>query len=154
VLLNTAPYNWTDTADKKQQSLGLEGLEAAKQRYLTEPSNESFRKLLEISVPYMCSKPFHNIIQKTFHTLPISYQAFNWGMKYKQHYDAQWIPQIPTMIIGSDNDYMTPFSLFREDSRFQQSNIQLLDLPAASHLSWLEEEEAILAAFNAFAERV
>lgn len=64
-------------------------------------------------------------------------------------YTATWIPEnVPTLIIGSEFDYMIPFEIFQNDPRFLRPNIKLVEIKEAGHFSWIDNPEAVKAAFQ------
>lgn len=57
---------------------------------------------------------------------------------------------VPTLIVGATEDYITPFSLFEKDQRFVRNNIKMEKILEAGHFPWLEKMSAIKKLFNGF----
>jgi pimeloyl-ACP methyl ester carboxylesterase len=76
-----------------------------------------------------------------------------WGLDklISSNYSATWIPEkVPTLILGSEFDWMTPFELFENDPRFLRDNITFCKVKEAGHFSWADNPSGVKAAFEKF----
>lgn len=68
-------------------------------------------------------------------------------------YTAIWVPKkVPTLIIGNEYDFMTPFEIFQSDSRFLRSNIKFVEIKEAGHFNWMDNPDAVKAAFQMYSD--
>jgi pimeloyl-ACP methyl ester carboxylesterase len=89
--------------------------------------------------------------------VPFQFQPAVWWQRkaIETNFSAKWIPQeVPTLIIGAKYDCMCPFSLFKDDQRFQRPNVELLFIEDAGHLIWVENPSAAREAFDKFTSRL
>lgn len=83
--------------------------------------------------------------------MPFQYRPAVWGQvkALEGKLSAKWIPQqVPTLIIGAKYDCICPFSLFKNDERFDRQNIRLLFIENAGHCPWIEDPLAVRKAFE------
>ena len=91
------------------------------------------------------------IIKKMKFSLPAEYWWYTQGAQF--YTSITWIPEkVPTLIIGGSNDYITPLSIFENDSRFKRTNIEIRLIKNAGHFPWLEQTYLLNEALVNFAE--
>jgi hypothetical protein len=65
-------------------------------------------------------------------------------------YEAQYIPQIPTLILSGLEDIVTPLRYFQEDVRFRKPFISIKGIEGANHFPWIEKLEDTAHAISSF----
>lgn len=73
-------------------------------------------------------------------TSPINHHAIE---NFYHHYQCQWVPDILTLTISSELDYICPPTIFTTDPRFQRSHITNKIIPQVGHCPWLSQLEAL-----------
>jgi len=120
-------------------------------------SEETGRAALLACAPYYFSKAQLESGINLLRSVPFNCHAANWWFQKitELHFTAQWIPQeIETLIVGGAHDSVTPFSLFKNDARFQRENIRLHLLEQSGHFSWLDQPQEIKALFQELISRL
>lgn len=153
VILNSAPSLWFEEAEKSARDNGIPLFEKPLAEFEQNPNKDTFKRLLMACAPYYF--PERNLEQgkKLFEDLPMNYHATIWWLRkvHEINFNAAWIPErVKTMIIGATHDYITPFSLFEKDTRFQRSNILLKKIQNAGHFPWLEQGKTICDLFKSY----
>lgn len=153
VILNSSPVLWLEEAVKYAKQFHLPDLTNEMQAFINLPNQETFQTALNACMPYYFPESTLEKGRELLSQVPLQYRAAIWGQikAIEGKLLAQWIPQqVPTLIIGAKYDCICPFSLFRNDSRFQRKNIRLLFLEDAGHFPWIENPNAVRAAFEEF----
>ena len=74
---------------------------------------------------------------------------------FHPEYNAKWTPKnIPALIIGSENDVLTPIELFCSDKRFDRENIRISTIPNAGHFPWMEQPALIEKQINPINDKI
>ena len=119
------------------------------EEFSANPNDDTFIKALLTCLPYYF--PPHSIDQghALINGVPMNFHAANWwinkavGMKF----NAKWVL---TLIIGGTEDYIAPFYLFANDSRFQRGAIYSHEIEGTGHFPWIEKNEVVKELFNSF----
>jgi len=151
VILNSAPSLWLEEVEKLAQENNLPALTEPMNAFEANPNQSTFKQALLACLPYYFPPNSMEIGKSLVEDLTINYHAAVWWLRKAQeiNFTAKWIPQhIPTLIVGATQDYITPFSLFKGDKRFDRTNILLKTIPNAGHFPWIEQMEAVKAAFS------
>jgi pimeloyl-ACP methyl ester carboxylesterase len=85
--------------------------------------------------------------------VPCAYQPAVWWLRkiVEISYNATWIPQkVPTLIIGGEFDGITPFEVFKNDTRFDRANIEKAFIKNAGHFPYVEQPDIIKSLFKEF----
>lgn len=154
VILNSTPKLWFEAAALCAKKYNLPDFNPEMQEFILNPSAETCKKLLDTCAPYYFYKQESLAkVRALLHSTPFAFPpAFWWTHKVTScGYTATWILQnIPTLIIGSEFDYLTPFELFKDDERYLRSNIDFIEIKEAGHFSWIDNPEAVRVAFQNF----
>src|SRR3989338_3836752 len=121
IILNSAPSLWLEESLKMSAEKNIPRHSEPIAEFEKNPNPETFKKALLACTPYYFPKNNLEEGKKLFEKLPFNYHAAGWWLKKVNdiQFNAQWIPQkVPTLIMGSSEDYMTPSSLFKKDKRF------------------------------------
>lgn len=154
VLLNSAPCLWLEAAVKKAKERSLPDLTPAMSEFTQNPNNETFKKALAACMPYYF--PTHSIKNGWALLKDIQFEylpAVWWQNKAIEiNFNAKWIPNnVPTLIIGGEYDSIVPLSLFKDDDRFRNKNINIVEINNAGHMPWIEENIKVTQLFQNFA---
>jgi pimeloyl-ACP methyl ester carboxylesterase len=156
VLLSSTPKLWLEAAAQCAKKYNLPDFSPQMAEFIQNPTKESCQKALEACLPYYFYKEESlKICGPLVLSTPFAFQPAFWWMHkaVKDGYTASWIPQnIPTLIVGGDFDYMTPFDIFKDDLRFQRPNIKFSEIKEAGHLCWIDNPNAVKAAFQDYLE--
>lgn len=152
VILSSAPKLWLEEAAACAKKYHLPDFSPQLEEFILNPSEEACKKLLDVCVVYYFYK------KETFErgrelllSTSFAFQPGLWWMDKvaSKGYTATWIPKnVPTLIIGNEFDYMTPFGIFKNDQRFLRPNIQFVEIKAAGHFNWIDNPEDVKAAFQ------
>ncbi|QOL19512.1 alpha/beta hydrolase [Candidatus Bodocaedibacter vickermanii] len=69
-------------------------------------------------------------------------------------FTQSYTPEIPTLIISGDDDYICPPSLFKDSLIFKGNNIQMAIIPDAGHFPWVDSLDSTLTAFSVWHETI
>ncbi|MFO1258483.1 MAG: alpha/beta hydrolase [Gammaproteobacteria bacterium] len=158
VLLNTAPSSkWIAASRDLMEKHQLPDPSTAKQEYKSHPTDEGFKHftLDDATMPYFFTTKGQIRGRVLMDQLPYNHVAYDWaGTQFHPHYQAIWIPECPTLILGSEHDYLTPLELFYESSQFLRSNITFSHIPNAGHFPWIENFIDVQKALQHFYEQL
>jgi len=155
VILSSTPKMWLEEAASCAKKHNLPDFNPQLQEFLLHPSEKTCKGLLEVCASYYFYK--EDSVEQGRAVLlstPFAFQPAFWWMNKiaASGYSATWIPEkVPTLIIGNAFDYMAPFELFRNDSRFVRPNIELIEIKEAGHFNWIDNPDAVKAAIQNFA---
>lgn len=158
VALSTTPKLWLEAAARCAEKYNLPNFAPLMHTFIQNPSQETFDKTIEACIPYYFYKK--ESLEKgkdLLHTVAFAFRPAMWGLDrlVSSNYSATWIPeQVPTLILGSEFDWMTPFELFQNDPRFTRDNIELCEVKEAGHFSWMDNPSEVKAAFEKFSTRL
>jgi pimeloyl-ACP methyl ester carboxylesterase len=157
VILSSAPRIWWEEASLCAIKYNLPDLSPELQEFIVKPSEETLKKLIDVCVLHYYFYKEESIEKGRALLLstPFAFQpAFWWMHKVaSEGYTATWIPEnVPALIIGNEFDYMTPFEIFQNDPRFLRPNIKMVEIKEASHFNWVDNPDAVKAAFQSFSD--
>ncbi len=154
VILNSAPSLWLEEAAKCAKENNMPLLAEPMAEFEKNPNPETFKTFLLTCAPYYFPENTLDMGKELFEQMTINYLAAAWWIKkvHEINFSAKWIPQkVPTLILGASHDFITPYSLFENDTRFQRKNIAMNKIQNAGHFPWLEQMTIVKEAFRAFA---
>lgn len=157
VILNSAPTLWLEEVATYSKELNLQDLTADMQAFIQAPSQETFNAALNACMPYYFPEKTLEKGRQILSQAPFQYRAAVWGqlIALEGKLSAKWVPsQVPTLIIGGQYDCICPFSLFKNDKRFDRQNIRLLLIENAGHCPWVEDPSAVRKAFEDFCSQL
>jgi len=157
VILNSAPSLWLEEAAKYAKENGIPLLEEPMAEFEHKPNDETFKKALMACAPYYFIEKNLEKGKELLKNLPFNYHAAVWWLKKVNeiNFKAEWIPEkVKTLVIGASHDFITPFSLFEKDVRFQRDNITFKKIENAGHFPWLEHGQIVAESFSSFANNL
>lgn len=151
--LFSSPSLWfqksIEVAKEKHIQLNLEAMDDYEKR----PNRETFQKALIASAPLGFAKAFIPQGETFFAKIPFNFHA---SARWKEiltamPFSAKWIPkQVPTLILGGEEDAINPPVMFAEDQRFHRPNIQHNLLKDAGHFGWIEKPKEVQTIIQSF----
>lgn len=156
VILNSAPSLWLEAAAKCAKENNLPSLEALEE-FTANSNPENFKLALFACAPYYFRPEYIEQGKVVLEQTPNNYVAASWWLKksIELNFNAKWIPQnVPTLIIGGSHDYIVPFHLFENDSRFNRENITFKRVENSGHIPWLEQMPIVVKTFKDFCDRI
>lgn len=155
IIINSAPSLWTTESARLFKKHRIPTL-PEKEAFSKNKTQENYNKLLKAYIPYYFNKDAVSKGRELFQDLPFPIKTTLTVFTIMQeiNYNARWVPQkIATLIIGGDQDYINPFSLFENDSRFDRQNIQKILIKGCGHWCWLEKPKEIHQLISRFSEK-
>jgi pimeloyl-ACP methyl ester carboxylesterase len=153
VLISSAPdASWQPAFASMMQQHPLPQAEAASQRFEQQPNVENLRTLLIASAEWNFTATGVEAGRQMLAALPCNLAAMNWSSQnFDQTYQALWWPQrLPTLIVSGAEDQIVTQSLWQQP-RFCGRHVQQQTIAAAGHFPWVEQPQAVSAAFASFA---
>jgi len=153
VVLNSTPALSHEEAEAYAKQFDLPDLIDGMQGFIQNPNQDTFNAALNACMPYYFPKETLEKGSKFLSQVPFAYLPAVWGQvrAAEGKLSAKWVSQqLPIMIIGAKYDCMCPFSLFKNDQRFQQPNIKLVYIENGGHCPWIENPIAVRQAFEQF----
>ncbi len=153
VILNSVPSLNSDEVEKLIKIYKLPSRAAYLTAFLNNPTTNTTRDLYLAGVPYCFSENNLKMGVKLIEDLKFNVDTGYWWHTQgsKNYATIKWIPQkVPLMIVGGSHDFLTPISLFQQDSRFHRNNIEIISIPDAGHFPWMEQPVLIRDIFKSF----
>lgn len=153
IIFNAAPSLWYEEAAKCAKDNNLPLLAEPLTEFDKNPNPQTFKTLLLACAPYYFPENSLEIGKKLLEQMPINYLATVWWIKkvHEINYTAEWIPQsVPTLILGASHDFITPYSIFENDKRFDRKNITMKKIQNAGHFPWIEQMDIVKSELKLF----
>ncbi len=91
------------------------------------------------------------IVSKLEYCIPTEHWWYREGAKF--YAEIKWVPQkVPTIIIGGNDDFITPMAVYEQALNFQRENIRMVTIPGAGHFPWLEQPRLVNYEMKSFLE--
>lgn len=156
IILNSAPCLWQEEAAKCAKENNLPLLNEPMAEFEKNPNSETLKTFLSSCASYYFPESNLEMGKKLFEQMTINHLAAAWWIRkvHEINFNAKWIPQeVPTFILGASHDFITPYSLFENDVRFQRKNITMKKIQNAGHFPWLEQMTIVKEAFSTLANQ-
>lgn len=154
VIVSSAPGPWLEAAAACAKKYNLPDFNPELEAFIQDPSNATCKRLLDACAPYYFYKEESLAKGRALlQSISFAYQPAFWWMHkvISCGYTATWVPQnVPTLIVGSEFDYLTPIEIFENDLRFVRPNIELIEIKEAGHFNWIDNPDAVKVAFDKF----
>ncbi len=153
VIMDSAPNaEWQRGFARYCKTYPLPKMDALKDCFLNQPTNDTLRKLTLASLPHVFTQKSLAQGLRLFENLPYNLLAYLWSANnFDNTYRALWIPSnIPTLILAGENDRITPLSLFKNAKEFNHPNIRMQPIKNAGHFPWIENPQQIQTAFSEY----
>jgi len=156
VLLDTAPdCRWHAEYLEMTRRHSLPGFDEAIAAYGDDPSIENLRALAVASAEWNFTQAGLSAGRDLLSRMPYNSAAVEWSDAHFDHvYRAQWWPtNIPVLRLYGDSDRIVSQRAW-QDARFETPNLIARAIPGAGHFPWIENPQAVAAAFREFATRL
>jgi len=153
IALNSTPSLWLEEAAKRALADKLPDLRDEMSAFTANPNSKTFETALAACMPYYFPAFSMERGQKLLLGLPFQFAAAGWWQQkaIEIAFSAKWIPQkVPMLVIGAAFDYITPYSIYENDRRFNRPNIKMVQIEQAGHLPWVEQPETVRSLFSDF----
>lgn len=157
VLMNTSPTaDWVQEIPKQAERYNLPDVSQIQAQYQKNPSDKLFKKLTLACAPYFFSRASLEQGMQLLEGLPYSHASYDWAGKYfHPNYKAAFVPKtIPTLIIGSEFDHITPVKLFSNNELWCRKNILVECLKGSGHFPWFDSPDRLCELFMTFSKKV
>lgn len=153
-LLNTAPDNtWFKTFAQRSKQSKLPNISELRKNFIANPNDDSYKAFMLNGIDYYFTPQGVTQGIRLFQSLPFNHQAYLWAMQYFHPvYTNSWVPNIPTLLLTSSDDHMTPPDAFDSED-YQQSNFMHANINHAGHFPWIEQPELVASSFNTFKDK-
>jgi pimeloyl-ACP methyl ester carboxylesterase len=153
VLISTAPdASWLPAFVAMTERHPLLKVAAATERFEAEPTNERLRDIAVASAEW--NFPARNVARgrEFLGRMPYNRDAVAWSDdNFDKTYVHTWWPHsLPTLILSGDEDRIVTQDLWNAP-QFQGENILRRTVENAAHFPWLDNPEAVAAAFQELA---
>jgi len=155
-LLDTAPdCSWHREYVEMTQADPLPAFDLAVAAYERDPSMENFTALVVASAEWNFTAAGLAAGRSLLSRMPYNREAVEWSDRHFDHvYRAQWWPdEIPVLRLWGDDDRIVSQRAW-DDPRFQTANVLARAIADAGHFPWIENPQAVAAAFNEFSARL
>jgi pimeloyl-ACP methyl ester carboxylesterase len=158
VILNSVPTMDSHLFAQCSKDKDLPPLDSYRSAFVNTPTIDTLKALYRAEAPYFfapedMAKGIDTIIDRLVYCLPTEHWFYTEGATVFK--TIRWVPQkVPTLILGGENDCITPLEIFIQDKRFDRDNIEICNIPNAGHFPWLEEPQVMNIKFAAFAREI
>jgi pimeloyl-ACP methyl ester carboxylesterase len=153
VLISTAPdASWMPVFEQMCADNPLSGYAEALEAYVANPNLETVTALCVASAPWNAETPEGLAkVTELLGRMPYNAAAVEWSAEhFDRTYRAKWFPQnLPTLIVSGVDDRIVIQRLWN-DPAYQGANIRHACIEGAGHWPWLDQPEAVRAAFSTY----
>jgi pimeloyl-ACP methyl ester carboxylesterase len=157
VLMNTTTENsFFEHVSAMHDKHGLPDLLPAASAYHLNPTRDTYRAFWD-TYKYYCFTPEEMTEgEKILPLFAFNNEAYHFAItEFFATYRCQLIPHlIPMMTITSENDFICPPHIFKQDRRFQSDLIMNKVIPNAGHCPWLLHLDAVKACFDEYIQKI
>lgn len=155
-LLDTAPdCSWHAEYVAMTRQHPLPGFDAAAAAYGSEPSIDNLRALAVASAEWNFTRAGLAAGRDLLARMPYNSAAVEWSdANFDHSYRAQWWPSdIPILRLWGDSDRIVSQRAW-QNPRFDTANMIAREIRGAGHFPWIENPQAVVAAFRDLAVRL
>lgn len=157
IILNSVPTAESEEFEKCVIENKLPSREDSIKKFLDNPTLETIKSHYLMGTSYAFTPAYlekgKNLVDNLSYSVPVSYWWYTEG--YQQYKNITWIPKkVPVLIVGASHDFVTPSIIFKQDTRFHQANIKMIDISDAGHFPWVEQPLLVKEAFKMFSKNM
>ena len=129
----------------------IPAVDVAKARYDASPGNSTLRELIVATAPWSFAGASLDAGTELLARLPYNHDAVTWSARNFDHvYASTWWPRsLPTLVLSGADDRIIDQSVWN-DPRFHGGNVLHRTIPGGQHFPWMENPNAVRAAFAEF----
>lgn len=157
VLVSSAPHaGWRSVFEQWAETQPVPGLGEAAERYGADPGDATLRALTVAAAPWSFTAAGLADGRALLEDLPYCHEAVAWAdVHFDPTYRALWeLRTLPTLIISGAEDHVVDQSLWAETPGFTGPDIVHSVIDGAAHFPWIENPDAVRAAFASLAARL
>jgi pimeloyl-ACP methyl ester carboxylesterase len=151
ILLNSSPIPHFAAAEKERIKYNLPSLDKMVEKYAQNPSNETQKELAIAAADYYFTPGYKERGKELLRQGAYNHRPLDWGLsKFFAEYKS-FVPTVPTLIIGADQDHITPLYSFKEDLRYNtKPHISIVEIKDAGHFPIIEKPEEVRRTIKEF----
>ncbi|VTU41435.1 Alpha/beta hydrolase family protein (plasmid) [Variovorax sp. PBS-H4] len=152
VLISAAPdAGWMPAFSTMTQDNPLPEAAAATDRYNRQPGDDTLRDLAVASAPWNFTAQGLAAGRDLLSRLPYNSAAVEWSSAHvdRTYVSAWWPENLPTLILSGQDDRTVTQDLWA-DPHYRADHVLHHQIPAAAHFPWIEQPDAVRAAFAEF----
>ena len=149
-LISSAPHaGWRPAFARYAQDHPLPGVDTAAERHARQPDDRTLRALTLAAAPWNFSPSAAADGRALLAGLPYCHDAVAWAdAHFDDSYRARWTPRsLPTLIVSGGQDHIVDQRLWQHEPGFHGPRILHRRIAEAGHFPWIENPEAVRAAF-------
>ncbi|MDR3477216.1 MAG: alpha/beta hydrolase [Gammaproteobacteria bacterium] len=157
VLMNTTTVNsFFEHVSAMRDKHQLPDLLPAASAYHLNPSNQTYREFWDTYKYYCFTADEMAEGEKIIPLFAFNNESYHYAIThFFMNYSCKWHPTtIPLMTITSENDFICPPLIFKQDKRFQSHNVINKVIIKAGHCPWLIYFDAVQECFNEYIEKL
>ncbi|MFH8336353.1 alpha/beta fold hydrolase [Streptomyces sp. AM6-12] len=150
-MVSSAPHaGWRDAFAQYAQDHPIPAVTAAASRYAEHPDDRNLRDLTLAAAPWNFTEEGLARGRSLLDGLAYNHDAVEWAdAHFDETYRARWSPRtMPTLIVSGALDHVCTQHFWQEDAAFTRPNILHRRIEGAAHFPWIENPEAVHAAFT------
>jgi pimeloyl-ACP methyl ester carboxylesterase len=150
-LISSAPHSgWRTAFAEYARDHPIPATETAAARYSGHPDDQNLRALTVAAAPWNFTAQGLAQGHALLESLPYNHDAVAWAdANFDAAYQARWTPQdIPALIVSGTEDHVVTQQLWQQEPDFTRPNILHRQIEGAAHFPWVENPEAVRAAFS------
>lgn len=156
-LVSSAPHaGWRTAFTQYTHNHPIPAVDDAAAHYAEHPDDQSLRALTLAAAPWNFSDTALARGQSLLSGLDYNHDAVAWAdAHFDDTYQARWTPHtIPTLIVSGAQDHVVTQHLWQDEPAFTRPNILHRRIEDAAHFPWIENPEAVQAAFTDLTEEL
>ncbi|BDH11732.1 alpha/beta hydrolase [Streptomyces hygroscopicus] len=149
-LISSAPHaGWRPAFARYARDHPLPGVDTAAERHARQPDDGTLRALTLAAAPWNFSPSAAADGRALLAGLPYCHDAVAWAdAHFDDSYRARWTPRtLPTLIVSGGQDHIVDQRLWQDEPGFHGPRILHRRIVEAGHFPWIENPEAVRAAF-------
>ncbi|MFJ9855817.1 alpha/beta fold hydrolase [Streptomyces sp. NPDC101150] len=156
-LVSSAPHaGWRTAFAQYTQDHPIPAVDTAAAHYAEHPNDQNLRTLTLAAAPWNFGEQALPQGRSLLEGLAYNHHAVAWAdTHFDDTYQARWTPRtVPTLIVSGAQDHVATQHLWQEDPAFTRPNILHRRIEGAAHFPWVENPEAVHAAFTDLTDRL
>jgi pimeloyl-ACP methyl ester carboxylesterase len=156
-LISSAPHSgWRDAFAQYARDHPIPAVETAAARYSGQPNDQNLRRLTVAAAPWNFSAARVARGQRLLRSLAYNHAAVAWAdAHFDDAYQARWAPRdMPALIVSGAEDHVVTQHLWQQEAAFTRPNILHRRIEGGAHFPWIENPEAVRAAFSDLTSRL
>lgn len=142
ILLSTTPKNifYPGGGSNVDDPIVQRGYE----RYAKLKNDDTFKQLLLDVAPLYFDQDCMDKGLELFRSTKYAHKVYDTFMfELMRNYEYQYVPTVPTLIVGGDMDTTTPLYFYTDDPAFNEPNIAIFELEGVNHFPWINSHEKV-----------